>query len=430
MNGFRIQGGSRLSGSVRVGGSKNAALAIAAGALVVEDEVILHNYPDITDARVMIDLLRHVGVQVEMKGATVHLDASHITESTLPEDLVRRMRGSFNAMGPILARLGQVKTPLPGGCKIGNRPVGYHIKGFRALGATVDQTQDSYEARADRLVGGEIYFDTQSAGATQHMMTTACLADGITVIQNAAMEPEVVDLAYFLNRMGAVIEGAGTATITIQGVSKLKGGEYTISADRIQAGTYMLAGAITGGDVRVEGVMPESLHPLTSKLRESGITVTESHDMVRVQSDGIYNAVDIKTNPYPGFPTDLQQPMCSFLTLASGTSVVEETIYGGRTNHVNELQRMGAEVRVTDTERTVLITGVKKLTGAQVESHDLRGGAAMVLAALAAEGESLITGIEYIDRGYERFEDSLNGLGASVERVEETEELPVVSTGT
>ncbi|MEI6513371.1 MAG: UDP-N-acetylglucosamine 1-carboxyvinyltransferase [bacterium] len=428
MNGFKVRGGASLHGVARVGGSKNAALALLAGALCVEGEVVLHNFPAVSDVLLMVDLLRLMGVKAERNGDTLWMDVRGLNCSEPPENYVRKMRASFYLMGPLLARLGRAKMPVPGGCQIGTRPVDYHIKGLHQLGAEITQTQGAYEAVASQLVGAEIYFDFPSAGATQHLMTAAVLAEGNTLIQHAAMEPEVLDLAYFLNRMGARIEGAGTNTITIQGVRKLQGGEYSLISDRVQAGSYLLAGAITHGDVTVEGVHPEHLQPLNLKMRECGVNVTEGNDWVRVQNPNRHNATDITTMPFPGFPTDLQQPMCAFLTLANGASVVREQVYDGRNKHVGELQRMGADIKATDG-RTFIINGVDRLTAARVEAHDLRGGAAMIIAALAAEGESLVSGAEYVDRGYQGFEEALNNLGGSIERVAlEAEDSAVVSS--
>jgi len=315
----------------------------------------------------------------------------------------------------LVSRIGYVTLPAPGGCKIGARPVDLHVKGLRALGADLDLSDSRYTVRATELVGTEIYLDVPSAGATQHLMATATLAKGITVIQNAAIEPEVTALADFLNRMGAKVEGAGTSTISIQGVSKLTACGYTIPTDRLQAGTYLLAGAITGGDVTVRGIIPDNQTAVINKLREVGAEITEGPDWLRVQVNSSLKGVNIKTMPYPGFPTDMQQPMTALLTVCEGMSVVEETIYESRIGHVQELNRMGATIMQKD--RTSIITGPGRLRGATVAASDLRAGAALVLAGLAAEGETLVRNIHFIDRGYDNLEGTLTSLGGDIIRI-------------
>ena len=417
MESYTIVGGIPLRGTVEVSGSKNAALALMAGSLLVEGEVVLHNVPQIEDVSTMLALLQGLGVQLERQGSTVRLYTRTLTSAQPDPKLVNRMRASFYIFGPLLARLGYARMPHPGGCQIGSRPVNFHLNGLRALGAKIQEEETLYVAHANRLCGARIYFDVPSAGATQQLMTAAVCAEGLTIIENAAVEPEVVNLANFLNAAGARIEGAGTSTLYIEGVRQLRPFiEYTVIPDRLEAGTFALAGAITRGEVRIERIVPEHLHALLSKLSESGVQVQEEETAILLRARDPLYAVDIRTLPYPGFPTDLQQPMCAYLTLAQGASVVHETIYESRIQHVPELQRMGADIMVEG--RTIVIRGVPRLRGARIRATDLRGGAALVLAALAAEGTSYVEEVYHIDRGYERLEEKLRGLGAQIERVQ------------
>lgn len=412
-----LSGGRPLVGTVEIGGSKNAGLAILSAVVMCAGETVLHNVPRVSDTETKIQLLRAFGAKVEWRGETLRIDCTDLLKTTPDEDVVRSIRTSFFMLGPLLARLGHIDMAAPGGCQIGARPVDFHLKGLTTLGAEIRYEGGVYHAKADRLVGGEIYFDVPSAGATQHLMTTAVYAEGSTTIENAAQEPEVVALAGFLNRMGARVQGAGTGTITIEGVTSLTPCEYTVPADRMQAGTYMMAGAITRGDVTVSGVLPKDLTPVTNKLREAGAEVTESHDTVRVQASHGVRAVRVKTMPHPGFPTDMQQPMAALLTLAEGTSVIEETLYEGRFGHVRELARMGADIQSQGT--VTLIQGVPKLQGATVEATDLRAGAALILAGLAAEGETTVRNMKFVDRGYQGLETNLTRLGGRVQRLKE-----------
>jgi UDP-N-acetylglucosamine 1-carboxyvinyltransferase len=413
---YKIAGGTPLTGALTISGSKNAALALMAGALLIEGEVLLHNTPQIEDVFTMIALLEGLGVRTSWQGNTLYLDARVLHHAQPNPQLVNRMRASFYIFGPLLARLGYAKMPHPGGCQIGSRPVNFHINGLRALGATITQNGNSYTAQTLGLSGTRIYLDMPSAGATQQIMTAAVYASGLTIIENAAMEPEVVNLANFLNAAGACIEGAGTSTIYIQGPAQLRSQvEFSVIPDRLEAGTFALAAAITRGEVTLEKVMPEHLHALLAKLREAEVRVRECEDNITVQATDRPKPLDIRTMPYPGFPTDLQQPMCALLTLADGASKVLETIYENRTQHVPELQKMGADIVAEG--RTILIRGVEKLKGARVRATDLRGGAALVVAALAAQGETTVEEIEHIDRGYEQFEQKLQSLGAQIERV-------------
>lgn len=416
MESYKIIGGTPLTGAVTISGSKNAALALMAGALLIEGEVILHNTPQIEDVFTMVALMQGLGVRAEWRGNTLYLDTRELSHAKPNPQLVNRMRASFYIFGPLLARLGYAQMPHPGGCQIGSRPVNFHINGLRALGAQIHQNGNCYTAQTLGLTGARIYLDMPSAGATQQIMTAAVYANGLTTIENAAMEPEVVNLADFLNAAGARIEGAGTSTIYIQGVSKLTPrAEFSVIPDRLEAGTFALAAAITLGEVTLEKVLPEHLHALLAKLREAGVSITERETSVTIRATERPKPLDIRTMPYPGFPTDLQQPMCALLALADGASKVLETIYENRTQHVPELQKMGADI--TAEGRTILIRGVERLKGARVRATDLRGGAALVVAALAAHGETEIEEISHIDRGYELLEDKLRALGASIQRI-------------
>ncbi|MBS1705072.1 MAG: UDP-N-acetylglucosamine 1-carboxyvinyltransferase [Armatimonadetes bacterium] len=420
MNVYRISGGVPLTGTVQVAGSKNAALAILSAVLLGKGTTILHNVPDVSDIHIKLKLLSRFGAKYEWREGSLFIDCSSLHRADVEEELVRPIRTSFYILGSLLARLGEVTLPAPGGCKIGARPVDFHVKGLQHLGAEIELVGGIYEAKAKELVGAEIYLDYPSAGATQHLMATACLARGNTTIKNAAMEPEIIQLADFLIRMGARIEGAGTSTITITGITQLESTEYWIPADRLQAGTYLLAGAITGGEVTVTGVMPEHQAALISKMQEAGIEFEEGHDYIKVLRSGRPKAIRVKTMPYPGFPTDIQQPFAALLAIADGISTIEETIYESRTGHVDELNRMGANISVQGG-RIAHIEGVEQLTGATVEASDLRAGAALVLAGLAAKGETIVKNIHFIDRGYVNFEETLRELGATIERVPPTE---------
>jgi UDP-N-acetylglucosamine 1-carboxyvinyltransferase len=419
---YLVSGGKRLVGEVDVAGSKNTALAIMSAVVLAEGATVLHNVPDVSDTRTKARLLETFGAKVEWREGSLIVDSSNLYNAHADEEMVRSIRTSFYLLGPLVARVGRVDLPAPGGCKIGARPVDFHLKGLASLGVDVRLENGIFTLAANELVGAEIYFDFPSAGATQHLMSAATLAKGVTVLQNAAMEPEVVALADFLNRMGARIEGAGTSTITIQGVKSLHPCEFRIPSDRLQAGTYMIAGAITYGDVRVNNIVPEHQIAVVSKLREMGCDVTEGHDWVRVANRERLKASRIKTMPYPGFPTDMQQPFAALMTLAEGTSVVDETIYESRIGHVQELNRMGAEI--IQKGQTSIIDGVEKLSAAHVTSSDLRAGAALVLAGLAAEGETVVRNIHFIDRGYEALEQTLRSLGASIERVDVGDRIP------
>ena len=414
MSTYQIKGGRKLLGEVDVAGSKNAALAIMSAVVLAEGTTILHNVPNVSDTRTKARLLEVFGAKVQWREGSLLIDCSELHDGEANEEMVRSIRTSFYLLGPLVARIGYVTLPAPGGCKIGARPVDLHIKGLLALGADLDLSDGRYTVRATELVGSEIYLDVPSAGATQHLMATATRAKGITVIQNAAIEPEVTSLAEFLNRMGAKVEGAGTSTITIQGGAKLEPCGFTIPPDRLQAGTYMVAAAITEGDVTVRGIIPDNQTAMINKLREVGAEVSEGPDWLRVKATGGLKGVRIKTMPYPGFPTDMQQPMSALLTLCEGMSVVDETIYESRIGHVQELNRMGASI--LQEGRTSIINGVARLRGATVTASDLRAGAALVLAGLAADGETFVNNIHFIDRGYDNLEGTLRSLGGDIKR--------------
>lgn len=410
-----IEGGRPLRGSVDISGAKNSALAIVvAAALATEGECVLDNIPQGSDVNTICQILQDLGVEVWYDDQRrLHVRGEMLSKHKASYELVRRMRASFYSAGLLLARLGKAEVPLPGGCAIGSRPVDFHIKGFAQLGAEVVIEHGYMKAEATRLKGAHIYINRSSVGTTINLMIAASLAEGTTVLENAAKEPEVVDLAIFLNGMGAKIRGAGTESIRIEGVEKLRGIEYSIIPDRIEAGTFMLATAITGGDVVLRNVVAEHLRVPIVKMEEAGVRVTRSGTELRVVAPRRLKAVDVETLPYPGFPTDLQQPFVAAMCLADGTSVVRETIFD-RFRYVDELRRMGADIKTE--QNTAIVRGVPQLTGAPVEVTDLRAGAALAIAALAAQGRTELYGAEIIDRGYEFFEEKLRSLGANIYR--------------
>jgi UDP-N-acetylglucosamine 1-carboxyvinyltransferase len=416
---LRCRGGARLEGSVATHGAKNAALPIMAAALLSTGKTTLHGVPRITDVSVMWSLLEALGARLTLEGPnTLTIDPANVNTHRAPYALVRKLAASFDLCGPLLGRFGRAEVPLPGGCILGTRATDMHEAAFRALGASVAVSHGFLVASADRkrLRGSEVRFRTPSVGATKNAMLAAVLATGTTTICNTAMEPEVVDLANFLVKMGAKIAGQGSDTIVVTGVRKLHGVEYEIIPDRIVTGTLLIAGAITRGDVTVTKCRPGDLEALQLKLVECGVNVTSGADWLRVQADAVKSGTDIVTAPHPGFPTDLQPQMLTFLCTTPGTSVVEESIFNARFSYVNELVRMGADVRVAMDNNTALIKGGATLSGAPVEAPDIRAGAALVIAGLAATGETEIIGLEYIDRGYERLEELLSSLGAQVQR--------------
>jgi len=415
---LEIRGGRRLSGELHVSGAKNSALVLMAACLLTRDTIRLRNVPPLTDIAAMGEMLSSLGGQVHRDGDALELKGDSINSSTAPYELVNSLRASFFCIGPLLARTGMAKVPLPGGCQIGTRPVVEHVKGLKALGAQVTIEHGVVTAvvpgSGHRLTGGRIHMDCPSVGATETLMMAAALADGETVIDNAALEPEVVDLAGLLIAMGAKVRGAGTSTITIVGVDRLHGADYAVIPDRIEAGTFLLAAAITRSHLRVTPVIPDHLGAVLTKLEEAGCTLEHDGVGITIKADQI-NAVDLRTQPFPGFPTDLQAPFMSLLATARGTSVITENIFENRLQHVGELQRMGAAIRMQGN--TAFVEGVARLSGAPVQGSDLRASAAMVLAGLAADGITSVRGLEYLDRGYANLEGKLNAAGASIERV-------------
>ncbi|MCD5406528.1 MAG: UDP-N-acetylglucosamine 1-carboxyvinyltransferase [Desulfotomaculum sp.] len=414
---FLVVGGNRLKGKVCVNGSKNASLPILAATLLSEETITVKGVPELQDINTMKDVLTYLGARVTWTGKKIMVDGSDVQSLEISEELMRRMRASNLLLGPLLARFGYVKISYPGGCDIGSRPMDLHLKGLRAMGVVIKEKFGYITAEAPGgLQGTEIHLDLPSVGATENLMTAATLAQGITLIRNVAKEPEIVELQVFLNAMGAKVTGAGTDTIKIEGVSKLNAAEHTVIPDRIEAGTYMVAAAITNGDITLNNVIPLHLEPVMAKLKETGVRLTVNKDAIRVQQDAVRpNAVDIKTMYYPGFPTDMQPQMMALLSLAKGSSIISETIFENRFKHVSELRRMGANIHLE--ANTAVVKGVANLSGAYVEVSDLRAGAALVLAALAAEEGSVLDGIEHIDRGYEKMEIRYNNLGARIIRV-------------
>ncbi len=418
MSRIHIAGGRRLSGTVEISGAKNAALPILAASLLAsEGESRLYPVPYLNDVTVMLDLLHTLGVRIETNGGdAAFINAQNLTSAEAPYELVSKMRASVLIMGPLLARMGRARISLPGGCAIGSRPIDLHLKGFAALGAGIIIGHGYVEAEADKLQGAEIYLDYPSVGATENILTAAVLADGVTILENAAEEPEIVDLADYLCSMGAIIHGAGSDRIVIEGVKQLKGAEHRIIPDRIEAGTYMVAAALTCGDVTLQSVEPNHLRPVIAKLREAGLSIDEQDRTLRVSSHEPMLPLDLKTLPYPGFPTDMQPQFMALLTQARGTSVMTETVFENRFMHVPELRRMGADITVHG--RQAIVRGPSRLTGAQVSATDLRAGAALVLSGLAAEGETLVSGVYHVDRGYVGLVEKLQNLGAQIERAE------------
>ena len=414
-----VKGGNRLVGAVKTSGAKNAVLPIIAASILGTTPSHLDEVPMLEDVHTISEVLKCLGLAVECSPEknVLDIDSTEITSYEAPYELVRTMRASFLVMGPLLARIGKARISMPGGCAIGARPIDIHLKGFEDLGVKIEQGHGYIEASApEGLKGTSIYFDFPSVGATENIMMAASLAEGTTILENAAEEPEIVDLANYLNKMGAKIRGAGTDTIRIEGVDKLHGADYTIIPDRIEAGTYMIAAAMTGGDVVVENVLPEHQKPLIAKLREAGAVVEEDIDKVRVIGKNPLKAVSIKTLPYPGFPTDMQAQMMAMMVIAEGRSKVTETVFENRFMHVVELNRMGAQISTEG--RSAVIDGPCKLTGCDVRATDLRAGAAMILAGLVAEGTTRIGDLHHIDRGYENIVAKLKNLGADIERVD------------
>ncbi len=410
-----IQGGRRLSGTVKISGAKNAVLPVIAASLLASTPSVIEEIPDLDDVTTITEVLQYLGLNTRREPGRLFIDSTGIKSCEASYELVRKMRASFLVMGPLLSRFQEARISQPGGCAIGTRPIDLHLKGFEALGAEIIQGHGFIEARAPKgLQGAKVYLDFPSVGATENIMMAASLANGRTIIENAAQEPEIVDLANYLNAMGANVRGAGTNAIRIEGVKNLTGTTYAVIPDRIEAGTYMVAAAITGGDVLLKNVLYEHLKPLVAKLKEAGVAIEQDVDQMRVTASGGLRAVDIKTLPYPGFPTDMQAQFMALMSVADGSSVVSETVFENRFMHVDELKRMGANIRVDG--RIAMLDGVKKLTGCPVTATDLRAGAALVLAGLAAEGQTEIGSVYHIDRGYDRIVDKLQGLGADISR--------------
>ena len=423
MEKYVINGGTTLHGEVEISGAKNAAVAIIPAALIVDGVCRIENIPQISDTDMLLTILSELGAKVRyINRSTIEIDSTDVHFQDAPYDLMRKIRASYYLIGAMLSRFGSAKTTMPGGCNFGVRPIDQHIKGMTALGATVDVKNGFVyaDAKDGRLHGARIYLDKVSVGATMNIILAAVTAQGRTIIENAAREPHIVDLANFLNSMGADVRGAGTDTVKINGVEKLHGGSYAIIPDQIEAGTYMVAAAATGGEVLVKNVIPRHLECISAKLRETGTIVQEYGDAVLVKGASTLRRVNLKTLPYPGFPTDMQPPMGALLCLAEGTSIITEGIYDNRYKYMNELRKMGAEVQVDG--RVAVIEGGKRLTGAPVHACDLRAGAAMVIAGMCASGQTVVEDIHYIERGYENFVGKLCALGADIQIVDFPEE--------
>ena len=422
MEQYVVEGGNPLVGEVEIGGAKNAALAILAASVMTDETVLIENMPDVRDTNILLQAMQSIGVIVDrVDPHTVKVNASHIHDLVIEDDFIKKIRASYYLLGALLGKYNKAEVALPGGCNIGSRPIDQHIKGFKALGADVRIEHELIITEAPNLKGSHVYMDVVSVGATINVMMAAAMADGMTIIENAAKEPHVVDLANFLNSMGANIKGAGTDVIRIRGVQKLHKTEYAIIPDQIEAGTFMFAAAATQGDVTVKNVIPKHLESISAKLMEIGCEVEESDDAVRVVASRPLTHTHVKTLPYPGFPTDMQPQITVALGLSQGTSIVTESIFENRFKYVDELTRMGASIKVEGN--TAIIDGVARYTGASITAPDLRAGAALVIAALAAEGVSTVDDIRYIERGYENFPEKLRGLGAQIEKVDNERDI-------
>ena len=422
MEQYVIKGGNPLVGEVDIAGAKNAALAILSAAIMTDETILIENLPDVRDINVLLEAISEIGAQVErIDKSTVKINGSTIGNLSVDYEFIKKIRASYYLLGALLGKYKHAEVPLPGGCNIGSRPIDQHLKGFRALGADVDICHGAIVAKAENLHGSHIFLDVVSVGATINIMMAASMATGRTIIEKAARAPHVVDVANFLNSMGANIKGAGTDVIRIRGVETLHRTEYSIIPDQIEAGTFMFAAAATRGDVTVRNVIPKHLEATTAKLEEIGCEVEEFDDAVRVRAPHVLHRTHVKTLPYPGYPTDMQPQIAVTLALAEGTSIVTESIFENRFKYADELSRMGANIKVEGN--SAIIDGVRKLTGARVSAPDLRAGAALVIAGLAAEGVTVVDDIVYIQRGYENFEEKLRSLGAEIERVSSEKEI-------
>lgn len=422
MEQYVVKGGVPLRGEVSIGGAKNAALGILAAAIMTDDTVTIENVPNVRDTRVLLQAIEGIGAKVKyIYNNTVQINGGSISDLNVEYEYIRKIRASYYLLGALLGKYKESNVALPGGCNIGSRPIDQHLKGFKALGAKVNIDHGVVSAKAENLVGGHIYFDVVTVGATINLMMASCMAEGETILENAAKEPHIVDVANFLNAMGANIKGAGTDVIRIKGVNRLHGCTYSIIPDQIEAGTFMMAAAATRGDIVIKDVIPKHLESITAKLLEMGCKLVEGDDWIRVIAEGEVGSTNVKTLPYPGFPTDMQPQIAVALALAKGSSMVTESIFENRFKYVDELNRMGAKIKVEGN--TAYIEGVEKFTSAQLSAPDLRAGAALVIAALAADGISQIDDIEYIQRGYEDFEGKLSALGAIIAKVDSEREL-------
>ncbi len=412
-----IEGGQRLLGEVHISGAKNSVLPLIAATLLTDGTSLISDSPWLSDVCIMCQVMDYLGVKTDFDNGELSLDTSRLTSTEPPAELVRQMRASFLIMGPLLARMGRVRLSLPGGCAIGARPIDLHTKGFEAMGARITMGRGFIEAHADRLRGANIYLDFPSVGATENIMMAAALADGVTTIGNAAHEPEIIDLANMLSVMGAKIKGAGTNTIRVTGVSSLKPARHTVIPDRIEAGSFLCMAAATGGELILNNVLPEHMQPLTAKLVELGSTIEVSYDSIHIMGPEEIRPVDIKTLPYPGFPTDMQAQMMSVLTVGRGDSLITETVFENRFMHAAQLAKMGADIHINGNR--ALVCGVSHLRGAEVSATDLRAGAAMVIAGQMARGTTKVDNIQHIERGYERFVEKLERIGTRVKLIDE-----------
>ena len=418
MEQYVVKGGVPLRGEVSIGGAKNAALGILAAAIMTDETVTIENVPNVRDTRVLLQAIEGIGAKVKyIYNNTVQINGGSISDLNVEYEYIRKIRASYYLLGALLGKYKESNVALPGGCNIGSRPIDQHLKGFKALGAKVNIDHGVVSAKAENLVGGHIYFDVVTVGATINLMMASCMAEGETILENAAKEPHIVDVANFLNAMGANIKGAGTDVIRIKGVNRLHGCTYSIIPDQIEAGTFMMAAAATRGDIVIKDVIPKHLESITAKLLEMGCKLVEGDDWIRVIAEGEVGSTNVKTLPYPGFPTDMQSQMGVILSIADGTSVINESIWDSRFQYTEELNKMGA--KITAQGKSAFFEGVKELKGAPVYASDLRAGAALIVAGIVAKGTTDIYNLEYIDRGYENIEEKFRSLGAKIERVEE-----------